>query len=95
MLHDLMSMRNVERVDFVKIDVEGYESDVLAEAVHTLRQYEALSVVEFNPFTLAVMAIQNPRYFLLKVQRTFPYMYAIDGMLNIGRPSTIRIPIPL
>lgn len=43
----------VEFVDFVKIDVEGYEHEVLVGAAHVLKERRPRIIVEFSPTGLA------------------------------------------
>ena len=79
----LVERLGLQRVDFVKIDVEGYETAVLAGAQRTLNQHRPICVIEYNPFTISVMASQNPLHFLTAMQAQFPYVYAIDAALSV------------
>ena len=79
----VVEQRGSERVDLVKIDVEGFESRVLAGSRRTLGRFRPVCVIEFNPFTLSVMASENPLRFLGDLQRTFPFVAAVDGQLNV------------
>jgi FkbM family methyltransferase len=80
--------RRLSRLDLVKIDVEGYESAVLAGAKSALEKYHPFCVIEFNPFTLSVMASENPLDFLVDQLRTFPYVHGVDARLNVERIET-------
>ena len=44
---DSIDALRLERVDVVKIDVEGMEADVLAGALHTLRRHRPLMYIEY------------------------------------------------
>jgi FkbM family methyltransferase len=82
-LDDVVEQRSSNRVDLVKIDVEGFESRVLAGSTRTLERFRPVCVIEFNPLTLSVMASENPLRFLGDLQRTFPFVTAVDGQLNV------------
>ncbi len=70
----------LDRLDFVKIDVEGFELDVLAGARELLRGYRPPVLLEFNSFTIIAFADMNPRAFLQQILGLFPYVYALsDG----------------
>src|SRR5262249_54216355 len=43
---------NIPRVDFMKIDVEGAELDVLAGAVETITKFRPKVIMEFNSYEL-------------------------------------------
>jgi FkbM family methyltransferase len=67
------------RVDFIKIDVEGFERDVLRGLTDTIRRNRPTVVSELNHWCLnAFQRISIPDYFdyLLSV---FPILYAVDG----------------
>ena len=81
-LDDLVEERGSDRVDLIKIDVEGFESRVLAGSTRTLARFRPVCVIELNPFTLSVMANENPVQFLADLQQTFPFVTAVDGQLN-------------
>ena len=77
---------DLPRLDFIKIDVEGFECDVLTGAKATLARYKPQVFVEFNSFTLIAFRNLNPRAFLEQLLATFPHVY----MLQDGKHVEIR-----
>jgi FkbM family methyltransferase len=71
------------RVDFFKIDVEGHEGNVLDGASATLARFQPVTMVEFNVFTIAVFAGDNPLDFLLRILEQFPCVTAVDNFLRV------------
>ena len=53
-LDDLFPEIGIDRLDFMKIDVEGYELRVLTGAKNTIEQYQPIVQMEFNSWTLDV-----------------------------------------
>lgn len=47
--HYLKESNNVEKVDFIKIDVEGHEMKVLQGAKNTIRKFRPFIYIEFSP----------------------------------------------
>ena len=70
-------------IDLIKIDVEGFEIDVLRGAEMTLARCKPLVFVEFNAWTLMAIRNINPREFLDYIGARFPfvYRYGQDGAL--------------
>jgi FkbM family methyltransferase len=54
---------NLERVDFIKIDVEGFELDVLRGAVKTIQKFKPKLYIEINEGTLAKMGVTPKNVF--------------------------------
>ena len=75
------------KVDFVKIDVEGYEQDVLMGASKTLSLFTPLVFLEFNSWCLIAFRNQNPRIFLDYLFDTFTYRYypTTKGLVQITK----------
>jgi hypothetical protein len=76
---DVVSEQKLTRLDFIKIDVEGFELDVLEGARNTINQLQPDVFLEFNAFTLIAYGNQNPRHVLERLKRTFPYVYRFEG----------------
>ena len=49
-LDDWCDEYRLDRLDFVKIDVDGYEIDVLEGAIKTLKKYSPKIMMEFMPY---------------------------------------------
>ena len=67
-----------DRLNFIKIDVEGFESEVIKGAFNLLVQYKPLVVLELNHFCLNVFRrITIPEFFDF-LRSIFPALYAVD-----------------
>jgi hypothetical protein len=51
-VYDVVSEQKLTRLDFIKIDVEGFELDVLEGARNTINQLKPDVFLELNAFTL-------------------------------------------
>jgi len=76
---------NIDKLDFMKIDVEGFEIDVLRGARDTIARLQPAALVEFNSFTMVGFRDINPRDLLRLVLELFPYVYRFKD----GRPTPL------
>lgn len=82
-LDALVAEHALPRVDFVKIDVEGYESEVLEGAPDTLARFDPLVLLEFNSWCMISCFDRSPRQFLDRLLALFPQLYVWrDGRLT-------------
>ncbi|MCW8915711.1 MAG: FkbM family methyltransferase [Magnetovibrio sp.] len=51
-LDDYLETHNIAHVDLIKMDVDGYETDVLKGSQNTLRQHTPTIVMEYAPYVL-------------------------------------------
>lgn len=51
-LDGLIQDMNLKKLDFIKIDCEGYELKILKGAKHTLRKFKPILLIEMNSFRL-------------------------------------------
>ena len=66
-------------VDFIKIDVEGFEKEVIEGAINTINKFQPIIVLELNHWCLnAFQRITIPDFFDY-LQSVFPILYAIEG----------------
>jgi FkbM family methyltransferase len=87
-LDDLLSETGASSVDFVKIDVEGYELRVLRGAEATIKKYRPVVQMEFNAWTLDVQQRICLPDFLDYILTMFPLAYVVDGDSYIGVQTT-------
>jgi FkbM family methyltransferase len=77
----------LDRVDLVKIDVEGYELDVLNGMSRTIAKFAPLIFMEFNSWTLVAFRNISPRILLDQVRKRFGEVHylAADGSITCAR----------
>jgi FkbM family methyltransferase len=85
----LVAELELPRVDLIKIDVEGYELDVLEGASNTLARFQPMAQIEFNSWTFAMHRQLLPQQALEGILEIFPFVYVHerDGD-GFGRVST-------
>jgi FkbM family methyltransferase len=74
-LDAFVASQGIKRVDFIKIDVEGFETEVLSGAREIMRRDRPGVFLEFNSFALIAFGNRNPRTFLEELLAQFPYVY--------------------
>lgn len=79
-LDEVLKSLNVSKVDFIKIDVEGFEGHVLRGATRTLATCKPIVVLELNHWCLnAFQRTSIPDFFDL-LRSMFPILLAVDGL---------------
>lgn len=71
--------RGLDRLDLLKLDVEGAEPAVLDGAEETLRRFQPLTVVECNPVALPRLGGTSYRQLFLRLQGLFPVVALIGS----------------
>ena len=83
----LVTAHALPRVDLVKVDVEGFEGDVLDGATATIARHRPAFILEFNAWTLLCNRNANPRTVLEDWLGRFPFMHAFRG---VDAPEQVR-----
>lgn len=78
-LDDVFAHLPVPRVDFIKIDVEGFEIFVIDGAAKTIGQFRPVVVLEMNHWCLNVFQRISIPDFLDFLRQRFPILLAVDG----------------
>lgn len=86
-LDDAFPSLGLDRVDFIKIDVEGFELDVFEGAAETLRRFKPRVVLEMNHFCLNMFRRMTYPEFRERLLRIFPCVFAIDGARYVDLTS--------
>ena len=61
----------IDRVDFIKIDVEGFEMQVFEGMTQTLKKFNPKILFEFNSFCMIAYGKTNPLEFLEYIDKNF------------------------
>jgi len=87
-LDSLVSRLAIERLNFIKIDVEGCELEVLKGAETTLNRFKPIVMLEMNHWCLNVFRRVSLPEFREKLLQLFPYVYAFGrgGYLDFSDP---------
>ena len=72
---------NFNRIDFMKIDVEGYEIDVLRGFIKNLGKIETV-LLEFNHWCLSFYREMLPTKALFEISLYFDYIFFYDRATN-------------
>jgi FkbM family methyltransferase len=78
-LDELVVQHELHRLDFIKIDVEGHETEVLDGAAETLARFRPTVFLEFNAWVLQCNRNANPRAVLEDWLARFPVAHATRG----------------
>jgi FkbM family methyltransferase len=85
----LLEDHDLSRLDFVKIDVEGFEYPILKNAIATINQHRALLLLEFNSLCQMVHADVSPKEFAQWLLASFEFVFvartAPDGHTELER----------
>jgi len=79
-LDDTFSELSLDRLDFMKVDVEGFELEVFAGAKEILNTYKPIVFLEMNHWCLNIYRRLSIPEFRERLLNFFPYVYAIDGL---------------
>jgi FkbM family methyltransferase len=91
-IDNFVSSHGIEKLDFIKLDCEGADVEILGSARHTLERFRPAVVLEFNSFCLTTFARTNPADAIDTVLSTFPYVWRIlpaRGTLSARIKSTL------
>lgn len=86
-IDDIVAKLALDRVDLVKLDVEGHELPALRGARETLARFRPVAVIELNLFAVTSFGNTLPFDFLAEIRDTFPYVYDYalgEGCLQIA-----------
>jgi FkbM family methyltransferase len=84
---DFVARRGIGRVDLIKVDVEGFEIEVLEGAEKTLAAHEPIVILEFNSYCFITHTQTLPTVALERIAATFPHLFVIRGA---GRVKPLR-----
>jgi FkbM family methyltransferase len=89
-LDDIKSELSLPTVDFIKIDVEGFELQVLRGGSHVIHEFKPVVMMELNHWCLnAFQRTSVPEYFDF-CRSLFPILYAVSDADDSVRSRASR-----
>ncbi len=82
--------RGIERLDLLKLDVEGSEIAVLAGATETIRRFRPTTIVECNPVALRRFGNCSYRDLVAEMRSRFPVVAVLGARGTRSRCSPTR-----
>lgn len=76
-LDDIVRRENPQKIDFIKINVEGYEKEVIQGCDFLIRKFNPIFYIRFNAWCLMAYKNENPRDFLCFLYEKFRNLYWI------------------
>lgn len=70
------------RINFIKIDVEGFEPQILEGAKKTIEKFKPLVYLEFNTWCLEAFGNNRPIEFLEEIISKYPFVYRVSKNLE-------------
>jgi FkbM family methyltransferase len=77
-IDDWTRENNIENLDFVKIDVEGFEYEVITGMKKSIKKFDPIVFIEFNSWTTIAFRNMNPRFLLDFLISNFSYVYSVN-----------------
>lgn len=84
----LVQARGLDRVDFIKLDIEGRELSALHGSESTIETYHPVLVVELNPFCLWRYGRTLPQDLTSWISERYTHMWAIDDTGAVFKLTT-------
>jgi len=78
-LDTIVNSLNLKKINFIKIDVEGFEGHVLCGATQTLSSYKPVVVLELNHWCLNAFQRTSIPDFFDFLRSIFPILLSVDG----------------
>ena len=75
---DFIRERQIAKVDFIKIDVEGFEQSVIEGLAETIARDQPIVALELNHWCLNAFQRTSVPDFFDFLRSVFPYLYAVD-----------------
>ena len=77
-LSDVISDLALKKIDFIKIDVEGFEFPILRNSLNLINEHKSLVLFEFNSWCQLAFSNINPREFIEWIIKNFSYVYYLS-----------------
>lgn len=90
-LDNVIKKENVSKLDFITIDVEGYESNVLEGCDYVIERFNPIFYIEFNSWCLIAFKNESPRTFLNYLYGKFTNLYWIRNCILFPLDTEIKL----
>lgn len=81
-LDDLIVNNNPDHLGLIKIDVDGFELEVLRSGEKSIKKYKPDIVIEYAPYCLAEKGVSEKEFFVFMSQLGYKFVY-LDNLKRI------------
>lgn len=82
-LNDLINEYNISKIDFVKMDIEGSEEEVIKSMKHTLKKYNTSMIIEVHKNSKGLMTSISIEKDLKEIDFHFEYIQQLELKLPL------------
>lgn len=90
-LDQFVNKQKMKKVDFIKIDVEGHEFEILQGALNTIKKFKPIIQSEFNYITKSLSLKSDNHYLRFAEQYNYKIMLLGKGYKIINKPNLNKI----
>ncbi len=83
--------RAIDRLDLIKVDVEGFEMAVIDGAPESLARFRPDLFIEFNSFTLIAFGNINPGAMAERLMEMFPFVHRFKDAAPVHIDSNEKL----
>ena len=88
-IDSLTAELDLKKLDFIKIDIEGFEQQALQGAELTIKKFAPIIYMEFNSWCLITQSRNSPLEFLEWLLDRFHFIYCINKQSDINALKSI------
>lgn len=90
-LDQFVNKQKIKKVDFIKIDVEGHEFEILQGALNTIKKFKPIIQSEFNYITKSLSSKSDNHYLRFAEHCNYKIMLLGKGYKIINKPNLNKI----
>ena len=89
-LDDWVKTKDIKKINFIKMDIEGSEIKALRGALSILEKFKPDLIIEFNSYCLSELSNENTEDFYSLLKTVYPSIYVINHDSSLIEVDTYK-----